>query len=79
MFDEKGTLVFNVSDVFNSRKSRSVNYSPNIENPTSISNQEWQWRIRQISLNFTYRFNQKKKQVQRRGSNNFEGGEEFGS
>ena len=79
LFDEKGTLVFNVSDVFNSRKSRSVNYSPNIENPTSISNQEWQWRVRQISLNFTYRLNQKKKQEQRRGSNNFEGGEEFGS
>ena len=79
VFDEKGTLVFNVSDVFNSRKSRSINYSPNIENPTSISNQEWQWRVRQISLNFTYRFNQKKREQQKRNSNDFEEGVEFGS
>ena len=68
-----------MSDVFNSRKSRSINYSPNIENPTSISNQEWQWRVRQISLNFTYRFNQKKREQQKRNSNDFEEGVEFGS
>ena len=78
VFSEKGSLVFNVSDLFNSRKWRSTNFNPNKENPTSINSQESQWRVRQISLNFTYRFNQKKKQVrERRGGEDYEGGEGF--
>ncbi len=80
VFDDKGTLVLNVSDVFNSRKRKSTNYNPSTENPTSISYQESQWRVRQVSLNFTYRFNQKKKQQRdRRGGEDFEGGEDFGT
>lgn len=80
LFNEKGTLVFNISDVFNSRNRKSTNYNPNIENPTSISYQERQWRVRQISLNFTYRFNQnKKEESERRDNEDFEGGEGFGS
>jgi outer membrane receptor protein involved in Fe transport len=77
---EKGTLVLNVSDVFNSRKRQSITYNPSIDNPSSINDQEFQWRVRQISLNFTYRFNQKKNQRQRRGrGQDFDGGgEEFG-
>ena len=78
LFSEKGTVVLNVSDLFNSRKWRSTNYNPNRENPTSINYQESQWRVRQVSLNFTYRFNQKKNQViERRGNEEFEGGEGF--
>jgi len=78
VFSEKGTLVLNVSDVFNSRKWRSTNFNPNKENPTSINSQESQWRVRQISLNFTYRFNQKKNQGrERRGGEDYEGGEGF--
>ena len=76
VFKEKGTLVLNVSDLFNSRKRRSVNYAPNRDNPTNISNQTFQWRERQISLNFTYRFNQKKKQ-ERGGRDSNDGGEGF--
>ena len=80
VFNEKGTFVFNVSDLFNSRKWRSTNFNPNKENPTSINYQESQWRVRQVSLNFTYRFNQKKKQQRdRRGGEDFEGGEDFGT
>jgi len=80
VFKEKGSFVLNVSDVFNSRKRKSTNYNPNKENPTSISYQESQWRVRQVSLNFTYRFNQKKKQQRdRRSGDDFEGGEDFGS
>lgn len=79
VFKEKATLVLNISDVFNSRKRRSVTYSPSIDNPTSISDQEFQWRQRQISLNFTYRFNQKKKRERPQRNNDDEGGEEFGS
>ena len=78
VFSEKGTLVLNVSDVFNSRRWRSTNFNPNKENPTSINNQESQWRVRQVSLNFTYRFNQKKKQGrEQRGGEDYEGGEGF--
>ena len=76
VFKEKGTLVLNVSDLFNSRKRRSVNYAPNRDNPSNISNQTFQWRERQISLNFTYRFNQKKKQ-ERGGRDSNDGGEGF--
>ena len=80
LFKEKATLVLNVSDLFNSRKRKSTNYNPSIENPTSISYQESQWRVRQISLNFTYRFNQKKKQQRERsGGDNFGGGDDFGA
>ncbi len=81
VFKEKGTLVLNVSDVFNSRKRQSITFNPSRDNPTTINDQEFQWRVRQISLNFTYRFNQKKNQRdrQRRGGDDFEGGgEEFG-
>ena len=78
VFSEKGTLVLNVSDVFNSRKWRSTNFNPNKENPTSINSQESQWRVRQISLNFTYRLNQKKNQGrERRGGEDYEGDEGF--
>ena len=78
LFSENGTVVLNVIDLFNSRKWRSTNYNPNRENPTSINYQESQWRVRQVSLNFTYRFNQKKNQVRERRSNEeFEGGEGF--
>ncbi len=80
LFKEKGSLVLNISDLFNSRKSNSTTYSPSVENPTNISQGTFQWRQRQISLNFTYRFNQKKK-MDRGGRPNQDydgGGEEFG-
>jgi hypothetical protein len=50
-----GTLSLAVSDLFNSRKYRTTNNSP-----STISVGEFQWRERQILLNFTYRLNQKK-------------------
>ena len=81
IFKDKGTLVLNVSDVFNSRKRQSITSNPSIENPTSISDQTFQWRVRQISLNFTYRFNQKKNQRRRNSGprDNDDGGGEFGA
>ena len=66
---EKGTLSLNVSDLFNTRKRVSTNYSP-----TTISENEFQWRKRQVMLNFTYRFNQKKKMERPQREDN--GGEE---
>ena len=59
---DKGTLVLNVSDLFNSRKYQVESYAPSRENPTNITDQTFQRRMRQISLNFSYRFNQKKNQ-----------------
>jgi len=58
LFKKKGTLVLNINDVFNSRKYNFKNFAPSRENPSNISDQTYQRRIRQISLNFSYRWNQ---------------------
>ena len=52
---DKGTLALNVQDVFNSRKRI---YETNLPQLNSYS--EMQWRLRQINVSFTYRFNKKK-------------------
>ncbi|CAM1346652.1 TonB-dependent receptor domain-containing protein [Tenacibaculum insulae] len=72
---DKASLVLNVSDLFNSRKRESTTYYGGRENPSTISNGEFQWRERQISLSFTYRFNQNKNQRNKAQKNqNFDGG-----
>jgi len=53
---DKGTIAFNVSDLFNSKK-RLI--ETNIENVVN-SYSEMQMRVRQITLSFTYRFNKQK-------------------
>ncbi|WP_158728009.1 MULTISPECIES: TonB-dependent receptor domain-containing protein [unclassified Flavobacterium] len=53
---DKGTLSFNVSDVFNSRKRLMETKLPLFANSYS----EMQWRERQFTLSFTYRFNKSK-------------------
>lgn len=75
LFKDNGTMVLNVSDLFNSRKRQGTNYTANSE-----TYGEFQWRQRQVSLSFTYRFNQKKNQRQPKRNNNqsFSGGQEFG-
>lgn len=74
LFKEKASLSLNVSDVFNSRKRQQTTFVEGVFEQYS----EFQWRQRQVSLNFTYRFNQKKKRG-RQGGDDFEGGgEEFG-
>ncbi|WKD86834.1 Vitamin B12 transporter BtuB [Polaribacter huanghezhanensis] len=76
LFKDNGTLVLNISDVLNSRKRKGYSYTPN-----SSTYGEMQWRQRQVSLSFVYRFNQKKNQKQQRPqqNNDFEeGGEGFG-
>lgn len=52
---DKGTIALNVSDVFNSRKRISEVNLPQVQ-----SYSEMQWRVRQINLTFTYRFNKQK-------------------
>ncbi|MBT8316141.1 MAG: TonB-dependent receptor, partial [Lutibacter sp.] len=63
---DNGTISLNVSDLFNSRKRQSTSFSP-----TTETYGEFQWRQRQVLLNFTYRFNQKKKRERSQGD--FEG------
>ena len=78
IFKDKASLVLNVSDLFNSRKRESLTYLyDDLGNLRSINDGEFQWRERQISLSFTYRFNQKKKRERTRqdGGGDFEGGE----
>lgn len=53
---DKATLALNVNDVFNSRIRRSNTYIPG----QIDSQSEMQWRKRQITLSFTYRFNKLK-------------------
>jgi len=65
IFKDKATLGFNVSDLFNSRKRQSFT-----QTETFTSSSEFQWRERQFTLSFTYRFNQKKQ----RQRGNREGG-----
>lgn len=69
---DKATITLNVSDVFNSRKRIFETELP-VQNTYS----EMQWRERQITLSFTYRFNrQKERERQQRGGGDF-GDEEF--
>jgi len=68
---EKGTLSLNVSDLLNSRKRISETNIAGVSNRYS----EFQWRERQVRLNFTYRLNQQKKKTpQRNNSNGNDGG-----
>jgi outer membrane receptor for ferrienterochelin and colicins len=53
---DKGTLAFNVSDVFNSRKRIMETFIPG----SIDSYAEMQWRVRQVTFSFTYRFNKPK-------------------
>ena len=66
VFKDKGTVAFNVSDVFNSRKRIQDTYLSGIVN----SHSEMQWRQRQVNLSFTYRFNVQKNERDKRPKGN---------
>ncbi len=66
---DKGTIAFNISDIFNSRKMISET------NLTSVSSySEYQFRRRQFNLSFTYRLNMKKTDKPKQQRNNNDGG-----
>lgn len=69
----KGTLTLSVRDLFNSFKRRSISEGPNF-----ISESEFQWRARQVTLNFNYRINQKKRRFRRGGRGGNFGGDDGG-
>jgi hypothetical protein len=56
VFKDNGTLTFSARDLLNSRKRRWE-----IDTPTLVSTNDFQWRARQFTLSFSYRINQKKK------------------
>jgi len=72
---DKGTLAFNVQDVFNSRKRINETYIPG----TLDSYSEMQWRVRQVTLSLTYRFNKAKNERgdRDRQPRDGEGGDDF--
>ncbi|WP_026811757.1 outer membrane beta-barrel family protein [Arenibacter latericius] len=70
---DKGSISLNVSDIFNTRKRTSTTRTENV-----LTYSEFQWRERQITLSFQYRFNQpqtQKSRDRRPGTNG--GGEEM--
>lgn len=72
---DKATVSLNVSDVFNSRKRKAYTYLPGVVD----SYGEMQWRERQITLSFTYRFNVQKNEREKkpRGNNQQDDGGDF--
>ncbi|WP_224482956.1 TonB-dependent receptor domain-containing protein [Robertkochia aurantiaca] len=74
VLNDNGTLTFNVSDLFNSRKRRSFTVTDQF-----ISDSEFQWRERQFTLSFIYRFNRSKRDDGRgrRGEDYDDDGGEF--
>ena len=72
---DKATVSLNVSDVFNSRKRKLYTYLPGVVD----SYGEMQWRERQITLSFTYRFNVQKNEREKkpRGNNQQDDGGDF--
>ena len=70
LFNDKASISFNVSDLFNSQFRRQITTAPSF-----YSEGEFQWRRRTITGSFTYRFNQKKKRPQNGGNyEDYEGG-----
>lgn len=70
---DKGTVALNVNDLFNSRIRRMETYIPG----QIDSYGEMQWRVRQITLSFTYRFNKQKNEKEKMPKREDDGGGEF--
>ena len=72
VLQDRGTLSFNVRDVFNSRRRQETQYGDGF-----ISETDMQWRPRSFNLSFTYRINQNKKRDRNgRNGEEFDGNEE---
>jgi outer membrane receptor protein involved in Fe transport len=67
---DKGTFTLNVNDVFNGRKRIMETFLPGVISSRS----EMQWRVRQVTLSFTYRFNKAKNERERQPKRLNDGG-----
>ncbi len=70
IFKDNATLSLNVRDLLNTRKRNSFTQTDSFTQES-----EFQWRQRQITLSLTYRFNQQKREQDRRNENNDNGDE----
>jgi len=63
ILNDNATISVNVRDVFNSRRRIQSTRALNSDGELLFTSEnEFQWRVRQISASFVYRFNQQKKQ-----------------
>ncbi|MGJ8684403.1 MAG: outer membrane beta-barrel protein [Nonlabens sp.] len=80
LFNERATITANLSDVFNSRKRQGTTTGTAFNDVTMqeeisfITDSEYQFRQRQFTVAFVYRFNQKKRNE--RNSNRDGGGDD---
>ncbi len=65
IFKEKGTIALNVRDLLNSQFRQQYTVTPRFTQES-----EFQWRARSINLSLIYRFNQQKREQNRRGREN---------
>ncbi|MCF8714130.1 TonB-dependent receptor [Joostella atrarenae] len=71
ILNDNATISMNVNDLFNSRKRQSFTESYNDAGQLSFtSDSEFQWRQRQFTVSFIYRFNQPKNTRGERGNRN---------
>jgi len=61
--DDNLTISLNVRDLFNSRKRDQFTIAENF-----TSNSSFQWRVRQVTATVVYRFNQQKREQNRRSN-----------
>nr|WP_257984621.1 TonB-dependent receptor [Psychroflexus sp. MES1-P1E] len=61
--DDNLTISLNVRDLFNSRKRNQFTITENF-----TSNSSFQWRVRQVTATLVYRFNQQKREQNRRSN-----------
>ena len=74
IMNDNGTILFNVNDLFNSRKRQSFT-----EAESFTSDSEFQWRVRSFTFSFVYRFNRGKERNGRNGQrDNYGDDQEFG-
>ncbi|MFD0932895.1 TonB-dependent receptor domain-containing protein [Psychroflexus salinarum] len=71
ILNDNATISLNVRDLFNSRRRDQFTVTDNF-----ISDSSFQWRERQITATLVYRFNQKKREQNRRGGDS--GGDDDG-
>jgi hypothetical protein len=72
VMNKKGTLGVSVRDLLNTQKWRTVNEGVNF-----ASTSEFQWRLRQFLVNFTYRINQKPSKKPSKSREEYGGDDEF--
>ncbi|WP_229731901.1 TonB-dependent receptor domain-containing protein [Psychroflexus planctonicus] len=72
ILNDNATVSLNVRDVFNSRVRDQFTVTPNFS-----SDSEFQWRERQVTLTFVYRFNQPKEKRRGSGGGDYDDGGGF--